>query len=487
MTERRRQGTAIRQYHGEDKIVTSLDMLLERVQVKDGMTVSFHHHFREGDVILNSVMDALAERGVKGLKLFASSLGKVHDPIVAHIENGVISEIHTSGLRGGLAKAISEGKLEKPVIIRSHGGRARSIESGEMKIDVAFLAVPSSDHMGNANGMGPTTKCGSLGYAMVDAAYADRVVLFTDHITAYPNMPAHIRQDQVDHIVLLDNIGDPNGIASGATRYTKNPKELKIAQTAADVIKNLPYFKDGFSFQTGSGGASLAVSRYLEQHMVSNGIKASFALGGITQPIVEMHEKGLIGHLFDVQSFDLVAADSAFNNPNHHVISASEYANPDNMGCVASQLDYVVLSALEVDTDFNVNVMTGSDGVIMGASGGHCDTAQSAKCTIIVAPLFRGRLATVIDRVTTIITPGHTVDILVTERGVAVNPSRRDIIKALENAGMQLRTIDELKKEVEGLLGVPEAIGFTEHVVAKVEYRDGSIVDTIRRLGANHV
>ena len=38
----------------------------------------------------------------------------------------------------------------------------------------------------------------------------------------------------------------------------------------------------------------------------------------------------------------------------------------------------VILSALEIDTKFNVNVLTGSDGVIRGASGGHCDTASSA-------------------------------------------------------------------------------------------------------------
>ena len=42
--------------------------------------------------------------------------------------------------------------------------------------------------------------------------------------------------------------------------------------------------------------------------------------------------------------------------------------------------DVAILSALEVDTDFNVNVMTGSDGVIRGASGGHCDTALLQKC-----------------------------------------------------------------------------------------------------------
>lgn len=56
----------------------------------------------------------------------------------------------------------------------------------------------------------------------------------------------------------------------------------------------------------------------------------------------------------------------------------------------------VVLSALEIDTKFNVNVITGSDGIIRGASGGHSDTAAHARLAIIVAPLVRGRIPTVV-------------------------------------------------------------------------------------------
>ena len=39
----------------------------------------------------------------------------------------------------------------------------------------------------------------------------------------------------------------------------------------------------------------------------------------------------------------------------------------------------VILSALEIDLDFNVNVITGSDGVMRGASGGHCDVAAGGQ------------------------------------------------------------------------------------------------------------
>ena len=483
MKEMRKHGKQIKQYDHKSKLVPSLEEAIRKSGLKSGMTISFHHHFREGDYTTNLVLKHIAALDIKDLTIIPSSLGKVHEPLIELIKSGVVKEIHTSGMRGKLAEFISEGQMEKPIIIRSHGGRARAIEAGEVKIDVAFLAVPRCDVMGNASGNGANTTCGSLGYAMVDAEYADTVILMTDDLCEYPNMPASIKQQQVDFIVKMDEIGDPSGIASGATRYTKNPKELKIAEYASRVITALPEYKEGFSFQTGSGGASLAVTRYLREAMIKDDIKAGFALGGITQPMVDLLEEGYVRHLFDVQSFDLVAAASIAKNANHHEISASEYANPSNLGCIASGLDFVILSALEIDKDFNVNVMTGSDGVIMGASGGHCDTAASAKNTIIVAPLYRGRLATVIEKVTSIITPGSTVDVLVTERGIAINPLRRDLIETLSKTSLPIVTIDYLVDQAEKIVGKASPIPFDDQVVAIIEYRDGSIMDKIRKRG----
>ncbi|MBS7525077.1 citrate lyase subunit alpha [Fusibacter paucivorans] len=479
MNDLKRHGKAIKVYEGENKVLSSLEEAIDKAGVKDGMTISFHHHFREGDYTLNMVMAAIAKKGIKDICIASSSLGKIHEPLIEHIQNGVVTEIHTSGLRGKLAEFISKGGLEKPITIRSHGGRARAVEAGEIKIDVAFLAVPSTDAMGNASGIGANTQCGSLGYAIVDAHYADTVVLLTDDLKSYPNMPASIRQQEVDYIVKLEKIGDPEGISADATRFTKNPKELKIAENAAKVIRALPYFKDQFSFQTGSGGASLAVTRFLKDFMKKDGIKASFILGGISQPIAEILEEGLTDHLFDTQTFDAYAIESFRKNPNHHEISVSEYANPWSMGSVASQLDYVILSALEIDRDFNVNVMTGSDGIIMGASGGHSDTAESAKVTVIVAPLYRGRIATVVDKVTSVITPGKDVDVLVTERGIAVNPARKDILAILEKTNLPVVSIDALADAALKIVGKPDPIEFTDRVVANIEYRDGSMIDVI--------
>lgn len=465
---------------GDDKICISLADAIRKSGLKDGMTISFHHHFRSGDAILNTVLSAISSMGFKDLTIAASSLTDVHAPLVDLIKKGVVKRIETSGLRGFLAEEISKGLMEEPVIFRSHGGRARAIESGETKIDVAFLGVPSCDSYGNANGFSGNAICGSLGYAKVDSAYAEHVVLITDQLVDYPNTPASISQNQVDSVVLIDKIGNPEKIASGATRFTTNPKELLIAKYAADVIQSTPYFADGFSFQTGSGGAALAVTRFLKEGMLKENIKASFALGGITKPMVELHEEGLIKTLFDVQSFDLTAAHSLRENHNHIEIDASLYANIHSKGSVTNKLNVVILSALEIDKNFNVNVLTGSNGMIMGASGGHSDTAACADLTVVVCPLFRGRIPTVVEEVQTVITPGECVDVLVTERGVVVNPLRTDLFKFFEGKNIPLVSMEDLLIKATEIIGNPKPIEYKDKIVGIVEYRDGSVIDVIK-------
>lgn len=56
---------------------------------------------------------------------------------------------------------------------------------------------------------------------MIDAKYADQVVVLTDHLVDYPNTPISIPQTDVDYVVTVGAIGDPQGIAKGATRFTK--------------------------------------------------------------------------------------------------------------------------------------------------------------------------------------------------------------------------------------------------------------------------
>lgn len=461
------------------KICPSIEAAVTAVGLKDGMTISFHHGFRGGDYVVNMVMDTLAHMGFRDLTIAPSSLTDCHAPLVAHIQNGVIRKIYTSGLRGKLADAISAGKMAEPVQIHSHGGRVHLMKSGELHVDVAFLGVPACDAFGNANGSTGNSPCGSLGYARTDSAMADKVVLLSELIEPYPHPPFSIRQDQVDYIVQVDSVGDPKKIGAGATRMTSNPRELLIARRAADVIEKSGYFRDGFSLQTGSGGASLAVTRFLEDKMRRAGITAGFGLGGITATMVDLHEKGLISRLLDVQSFDADAAKSLARNPGHIEISANQYANFSSKGATVDRLDVVILSALEIDVHYNVNVLTGSDGIIRGASGGHCDAASGARLAIIVAPLVRGRIPTVVQDVLTTVTPGEHIDILVTDHGIAVNPKRPKLAARLHEAGIQTTTIEALHQRALELTGVPEPIRFTDKPVAIVRYRDGSVIDVI--------
>ncbi|MBS9334555.1 citrate lyase subunit alpha [Fructobacillus sp. M1-13] len=467
---------------GPSKVVDSIKQVVHDT-VKDGMTISFHHHFREGDDVFNRVMREIIDAGYQNLTLAPSSLTNVmNDIVVEAIQKKTVTNITSSGMRGSLGDAVSHGALKNPVIFRSHGNRARAIEAGDIKIDVAFLGVPNADEMGNANGMNGAAAFGSLGYALMDAQYANQLVLITDDLRPYPNTPASIKQTQVDYVVKVDKVGDPDKIGSGATRFTKDPKELKIAKMVNDVITHSAYFKDGFSFQTGSGGAALAVTRFLRQAMIDNQVKASFALGGITKPTVDLLNEGLVDKVMDVQDFDKGAASSMKSSPNQQEIDASWYADPANKGAMVDKLDVAILSALEIDTDFNVNVMSGSDGVIRGAIGGHQDAAM-ANLTIISAPLVRGRIATIVPKVTTVITPGDSIDVVVTELGIAINPKRQDLIGQLDKVpGLPVLTIDELQQKAEKLVGTPKPLEFTDRVVALAEYRDGTLIDVIKEV-----
>lgn len=469
----------------KDKVVDSLEEAIRLSGLKDGMTISFHHHFRNGDHIVNQVVAKLAEMGFKNLTLASSSLASVHAPLIEYIEQGVITHIETSGMRGELAERVSRGLMDFPVIFRSHGGRAEAVASGELHIDVAFLGAPSCDPFGNANGYSrddeDSIMCGSMGYARPDARMADTTIIITNNLVKFPNTPCAIPESDVDYIVLMDDIGDPKGIMGGATRYTKNPKELIIAKTAAEAVMAAGYVYDGFSMQMGSGGASLATARYLRQMMIDQGIKCRFALGGITGQIASMHEEGLIEKILDVQSFDLDAAMSLKKNHFHQQIDSPTYASYRREAAV-NQLDFVILSALEVDTDFNVNVLTGSDGVIRGAIGGHPDTAEGAALSVIVCPLTRGRIPCVVPKVNNIVTPGSVVDVVITEQGVAVNPARPEVAEKLIAAGLPVVSIQSLAERAERIVGKPDPIKFKDKIVGVVMYRDNTVIDVVRQI-----
>ncbi|WP_018412170.1 citrate lyase subunit alpha [Methyloversatilis thermotolerans] len=464
------------------KLLPDVAAAIDACGLKDGDTISFHHHLRNGDHVMNRVLAEIARRGLRDIRVAASSFFPVHAPIIEHIASGVVGGLSATYISGPLGEALVRGALREPVIMMTHGGRARAIESGDITVDVAFIAAPAADASGNLNGVQGPSACGTLGYGMVDARFARRVVAITDHLVPYPASPADITQDLVDFVVRVDRIGDPQGIASGTTRATQDPVGLAIAHRTAQVVAASGLLKEGFSFQTGAGGISLAVADELRQIMVERGIRGSFASGGITGYLVDMFEAGLFRSLFDVQCFDLKAVDSYRRNVDHQCMSASLYANPHTCGPVVNNLDVVILGAAEVDRDFHVNVTTGTDGVILGGSGGHADTAAGAKLAIVTTKLKGGGFAKVVDQVTTVTTPGETVDVLVTEAGVAVNPLRGELRERLIGHGVEVLEIDALIAAARAEAGLRRPPPQTDRVAAVVEYRDGSVIDVVRTL-----
>lgn len=466
----------------ESKICDTLEEAILKCNPHNGMTVSFHHHLRSGDAILVRAMTILANMGIKDITLASSSLTSAHEEILPLIENETVTKIYSSGIRGNIGEAIAKGALKYPFVIHSHGGRVRSVQTGKIKIDLAILAASAADEEGNATGTHGKSAFGSIGYAMIDAWYAKQVIIVTDNMVDYPCVPPSIRQNYVDYVVEVDSIGDANKIATGTTRITKAPLDLRIAKIAADTIIHSGLFKNGVSFQVGAGGASLAVAKFVREAMKEHEIKGSFLLGGVTSYGVDMLNEGLFRAVFDVQSFDAAVSTSLRDNPYHIEIPAGLYANPFNCGCMINKLDVVVLGALEVDINFNVNVITGSEGDVRGASGGHSDTAAGANLTVVVAPSFRGRLPIIKKRVNNIVTPGETVDVVVTERGICVNPKNKELESNLKKAGLYVRPIEDLEKEVDQITGVPDYIERTDKIVGVIEYRDGTIIDTIKQI-----
>lgn len=460
------------------KLVSSLREAIAASGLRDGMTVSFHHHLRSGDYVINMVMNEIAAMGIKNLTMNASSLFDVHTPLAEHIKSGVITRIITDYMSEGLGKYISAGIMEQPVEFMTHGGRPTAIMQGKTPIDVAFVAAPAADCEGSCTGKIGRSACGSLGYAFADAELAKKTVVITDGLCKRLEEPS-IDGKYVDFVVSVDEIGDPRGIVSGTTAITRDPVGLIMARDAADVIKYSGLLKDGFSFQTGAGGASLAAAKFLMEIMLEEKIHGGFGLGGITGYMVDMLRAGCFEELRDVQCFDLKAVESIRTDPRHHEISAFEYASPANERAWVKSLDAVILGATEIDTGFNVNVHTNSSGTIMGGSGGHSDTAAGAKLAMVIAPLFRARQPIITERVSCVSTPGRDIDVFVTQYGIAVNPKNEELRDRLIRAHLPIVSIEELKAKAESLCGVPKALEHGDKIAAKVIGRGGEVQDLI--------
>ncbi len=470
------------QYPGDgNKVVPSLIEALQRAGLRDGMTISSHHHFRDGDRTMHQVFVAAKELGVRDLVWYPSAAFPCHEPFIEYFKSGLLKRIEGS-LNGALGRYASQGNMNGIAVLRSHGGRYRAIQDGDVHIDIAIIAAPAADAFGNCSGtLGPTA-CGPLGFALADSQYADHVIAVTDHLIPFPCAPWDINGNNVDHVVVLKQIGDPSKIVSGTTQITRSPDKLLIAEYAARFVRESGIMKDGFSFQGGAGGTSLAFTIYLSEMMRESKTKARFIRGGSTKYLVQMLEEGLTDYILDGQSFDLDGVRSLRDNPRHIATSPFTSYNYHGKGNFASILDCVVLGATEIDVDFNANVVSHSDGYLLHGIGGWQDALFSS-CTILAAPLFRDRVPVIRDRVTTLCGVGELIDVIVTERGVAINPGRGDLIESLSGSSLPLRSIQELKEEAEEICGgAPTAARTSDQVIGVVEWVDGTILDNVRQV-----
>ncbi len=461
-----------------NKLVKNLKEALKKAGLKDGMTISTHHHLRNGDVLTNQLFDTIKSMGIKNIRWFPSASFPCHEHLIKYLDDGTIHHIEGS-MNGPLGKYTSIGKMKGVGVLRSHGGRYQSIQDGDVHIDIAVIAAPTADPFGNATGDRGPSACGLLGFALADSEYADKVIVATDNLVPFPCVPWQIQGNNVDYVVEVETLGDPSKIVSGTTEVTKSPDRLLIAEYVAEFMEVSGIMKDGFSFQAGAGGTNLAFALYLKERMKKNKIKARFIRGGSTKYLVEMLEEKLTDYILDGQTFDLEGVRSMRENPGHVNTSPFTSYNYHGKGNFASIVDAVVLGATEVDLNFNANVVTHSDGYLLHGIGGWQNCLFS-KCTILAIPSFRDRIPVIVDEVTTLVGPGDLIDVIVTERGIAINPKRKDLLKAVKGSSLPIKSIKQIYDEVTEICGKPAKPKLNkDKVVAVIKWVDGTLIDSV--------
>ncbi len=466
--------------HDGNKVVTSLKEALLKAGLKDGMTISTHHHLRDGDFVANRIFDIAHELGIKNLRWFPSASFPCHSHLIPYLEDGTIERIEGS-MNGPLGRFASEGKMKGQAVLRSHGGRVQAIQDGEVKIDIAVIAAPTADKFGNANALTGPSACGVLGFAEMDVQYATKSIIVTDNLVGFPCLPIHLKGNYIDYVVEVEKIGIPEKIVSGTTQITKSPDRLKIAEYTAEFCKQAGIIYDGCIMQSGAGSISLAISVFIHEIFKKEGWSASVGFGGSTKYSVKMLDDGTIKKMLEGQVFDTDAIQSLNTNPLHQPFSVFDAYNYHSKGNLTSMIDLVTLGATEVDVSFNGNVVTHSDGYLLHGIGGW-QNCLHAKNVILAVPLFRDRIPVIVDEVTTLCGPGELIDVVVTERGIAINPKRTDLLEKMKGSNLPIKTIEQLKSEAELICGKPQKPQFTDRVIAAIKWVDGTLIDVVRQV-----
>lgn len=463
-----------------DKQIATLKEALIKSGLRDGMRISTHHHFRNGDLVANKIFDIAHELGVKDLIWFPSASFPCHEYLIPYLEDGTIARIEGS-MNGPLGRYCSQGKMKGMAVLRSHGGRYQCLQDGEVHVDITVIGAACADPFGNANGLNGPSASGLLGFALADSQYADKVIVVTDNMVPFPCVPWQIQGNLVDYTVEMDQVGISEKIVSGTTQITRSPDRLFIAELTAQFCEKAGIIHEGFSFQAGAGGTSLAIGDFFGKIMKEKGIKARFARGGSNKYLVKMLEDGLVDYILDGQTFDLDGVRSMATNPNHVWTSPFTSYNYHSKGNFAGMVDVAILGATEVDVDFNANVVTHSDGYLLHGIGGWQNCLFS-KTVILPIPLFRNRIPIIRDRVTTLCGPGELIDVIVTERGIAINPRRTDLIEKTKGCGLPIKTIQQLKAEADEICGKMDEPNISDQIVAAIKWVDGTVIDVVRRV-----
>ena len=478
--------------------VTSIDKVIEILN--DGDVISYPHYYRTGDKGLEFVVSKLRQYDKKGIILYGNAIFDNTDPwLYEAFRDGVLGGIYGNVYRKFGAHLTAGDFLPWKGVGFSHGNRVRKLQTGEVKIKIAFGPVPIADIHGNANGMmgKPEQWCGPVGLFNADVEFADYTCLLAGTVSKSLIMPAPISMEQVDFVVEMDPPGLSEGIGSGTLDFEKirsNKFNMTIADNVTNVMNAAEVIQDGFNFQVGSG-AGLIVLDNIRGELRKREIQANFAIGGVTSMHVDMLDEGTLKYLMHGQLFEPSekVVRSLLNHPGHQEITTGYYASVANKESAVNMLDVAVLSALEVDIGFNVNTVC-ANGRIIGGIGGGQDVAAGADLTIMFLPLATGKngkgFPKVVDKVYTRTTPGEVVDVVVTEDYVALNPESmsRSADKIVENAkksGLNLVKIEDLHElavEKAKTYGeIPAKTETTDDVVHVIEWRDGTLLDVIKK------
>jgi len=457
--------------------IISLEKALKNCQLKNGMTVSFHHQLRNGDFVVNQTLAAIKELGVKDIRLAQTALFTVHQPVIDYIKEGLITRIEGS-LNDTVGDYVSKHPLKSPVILRSHGGRWGAVKTGELPIDIAIIAASACDERGNCTGVIGDSAFGPISYSQIDAMMAKHVIVVTDNVVEYPCKPQEIQERYVDCVVQVDRIGDPKQIVSGSLKITDDSEKLNIAKQCVDLMDAAGLIKNGMVFQSGAGGISLAAVKYLGERLEEKNVVASCATGGLTKFIIDIYKAGRVKKMYYSQVFDIESIQFIQNDPSLPA-DIGHYADPTSKGRTADSLDSVVLGATEVDVHYNVNVNTHSDGRLLHGIGGHQDTAAGADLTIISTPIFRKANPIIREDVTTLTTPGSVIDAVVTNRGIAINPIRKDLLKKIKDS-IDIVPIEDLKNMAYDATGKPQEPNLGDDITGIIKWFDGTVLDMVK-------